>query len=203
MLQLVGMLDSPYVRRVAIALTVLDVPFTHLPLSVFSSFEAFGCINPVVKAPTLVCDDGGVLMDSTLILQWAGTLSPRSLRPQGGPALQRDLRTTGLALAACEKAVQIVYERNLRPEEKQHAPWVARVAGQLRAACDLLEAELASAPLPAHASEIGDAGITSAVAWGFMQMMVPDTVAAAGYPALAAHAEQAERLPAFAALPAR
>ena len=203
MLQLVGMLDSPYVRRVAIALTVLDVPFTHLPLSVFSTFDAFGRINPVVKAPTLVCDGGGVLMDSTLILQWAATLSPRRLQPAGGPALQRELRITGLALAACEKAVQIVYEHQLRPAEKLHTPWLERVSGQLRAACDLLEAEWVSAPLPARASEIGDAGITSAVAWGFMQMMVPDTVAAAGYPALAAHAEQAERLPAFAALPAR
>lgn len=202
-MQLVGMLDSPYVRRVAIALTVLDLPFEHLPLSVFSTFDAFGRINPVVKAPTLVCDDGGVLMDSTLILQWAGTLSPRSLRPQGGPALQRELRLTGLALAACEKAVQIVYERNLRPEAKQHAPWVERVTGQLQAACGLLEAELSRTPLPAPGQDITDAGITTAVAWGFMLMMVPDTVAAAGYPALAAYAEKAERLPAFVASPAR
>ncbi len=203
MTQLVGMLDSPYVRRVAIALTVLDVPFTHLPLSVFSTFDAFGRINPVVKAPTLVCDDGTVLMDSTLILQWAATLSARRLQPVGGPALQRELRLTGLALAACEKAVQIVYEHQLRPAEKLHTPWLERVSGQLLAACDLLEAELVREPLPAPASEIGDAGITSAVAWDFMQMMVPDTVAAAGYSALAAYAEQAERLPAFAALPAR
>lgn len=202
-MQLVGMLDSPYVRRVAIALMVLDVPFTHLPLSVFSTFDAFGRINPVVKAPTLVCDDGGVLMDSTLILQWAATLSPRRLQPPGGAALQRELRLTGLALAACEKAVQIVYERNLRPAEKQHGPWVARVAGQLLAACGLLEAELSRTPLPAPGQDITDAGITTAVAWGFMQMMVPDTVAATGYPALAAYAAQAERLPAFLASPAR
>lgn len=202
-MQLVGMLDSPYVRRVAVALTLLDLPFEPLPLSVFSTFDAFGRINPVVKAPTLVCDDGGVLMDSTLILQWAATLSQRSLRPQGGPALQRDLRLTGLALAACDKAVQIVYERNLRPAEKQHAPWVDRVAGQLLAACALLEAELSRTPLPTPGQDISDAGITMAVAWGFMQMMVPDTVAAAGHPALAAYAAEAERLPAFLASPAR
>lgn len=202
-MQLVGMLDSPYVRRVAIALTVLDVPFTHLPLSVFSTFEAFGRINPVVKAPTLVCDDGGVLMDSTLILQWAATLSPRWLQPAGGPALQRALRLTGLALAVCEKAVQIVYEHQLRPAEKLHTPWLERVSGQLRAACDLLEAELVSAPLPAPASEIGDAGITIAVAWGFMQMMVSDVVPAMHHPVLAAYSGQAEQLPAFVAMPAR
>ena len=202
-MQLVGMLDSPYVRRVAIALTVLDVPFTHQPLSVFSTFEAFGRINPVVKAPTLVCDDGGVLMDSTLILQWAATLSARRLQPAGGPALQRELRLTSLALAACEKAVQIVYEHRLRPAEKLHTPWLERVTGQLQAACGLLEDELSRAPLPAPAQEIGDAGITTAVAWDFMQMMVPDTVQAARYPALVRYSGQAELLPAFAALPAR
>lgn len=202
-MQLVGMLDSPYVRRVAIALTVLDVPFAHLPLSVFSTFEAFGRINPVVKAPTLVCDDGGVLMDSTLILQWAATLSARRLQPAGGAALLRSLRLTGLALAACEKAVQIVYEHNLRPTEKLHAPWLGRVTGQLLSACARLEEEMAREPLPAPTKEIGDAGITIAVAWGFMQMMVPQVVEAARYPTLAAYAEQAEQLPAFAALPAR
>ena len=202
-MQLVGMLDSPFVRRVAIALTVLDVPFTHLPLSVFSTFEAFGRINPVVKAPTLVCDDGGVLMESTLILQWAATQSQRRLQPTGGPALQRELRLTGLALAACEKAVQIVYEHQLRPADKLHAPWLDRVTGQLLAACTLLEDELAREPLPAPAREIGDAGITIAVAWDFLQMMLAQVVKTAHHPALAAHAGQAEQLPAFAAWPAR
>lgn len=36
-----------------------------------------------------------------------------------------------------------------------------------------------------------------------MQSMVADTVLAADHPALAAYAEQAERLPAFLACPAR
>ncbi len=202
-MQLVGMLDSPYVRRVAVSLRLLELPFEHLPLSVFSTFEAFGRINPVVKAPTLVADDGTVLMDSGLILQWAGTLSRHRLQPLGGPALLRDLRLTGLALAACEKAVQRVYEQNLRPADKQHAPWIDRVSGQLLAACGQLEAELAQAPLPVPEQAITDAGVTIAVAWDFMQSMVADTVLAADHPVLAAYAEQAERLPAFLACPAR
>lgn len=35
----------------------------------------------MVKAPTLVCDDGTVLMDSTLILQYAEALAGLSLLP--------------------------------------------------------------------------------------------------------------------------
>ena len=69
-MQLIGMLDSPYVRRVAISLRVLDIPFEHRPVSVFSTFNQFQHINPVVKAPTLVTDDGTVLMDSQLILDY-------------------------------------------------------------------------------------------------------------------------------------
>jgi len=80
-MRLIGMLDSPYVRRTAIALRLLEIPFEHDPLSVFSTFEQFSRVNPVVKAPSLVCDDGTVLMDSGLIIDYAETLAGRSLWP--------------------------------------------------------------------------------------------------------------------------
>lgn len=200
-MQLVGMLDSPYVRRAAISLRLLGVPFEHRSISVFSTFEQFSAINPVVKAPTLVCDDGSVLMDSTLIVDYAQSLSGRSLLPADPARRLRELRFTGLALAACEKTVQIVYERKLRPPEKQHAPWVDRVRGQLAAAYAGLEAEIVKLPAPAGETAIGQAGLTSAVAWGFTQMMVPELVAPADCPSLAAFAADAEKLPAFVALP--
>jgi glutathione S-transferase len=70
MMRLIGMLDSPYVRRVAISLTAVGIPFEHEPLSVFRTYKEFEAINPVVKAPTLVLDDGTVLMESSLILEY-------------------------------------------------------------------------------------------------------------------------------------
>src|ERR1700704_5959291 len=106
-MQLIGMLDSPYVRRVAISLQLLRLPFEHRSVSVFRDFDTFRAINPVVKAPSLVCDDGEVLMDSTLILDLAETLAARrkSLMPAAALERQHALRVIGLALAACEKAV--------------------------------------------------------------------------------------------------
>ena len=62
-MQLIGMLDSPYVRRVAVALIVAKVPFEHRPISLFRHIDAFSAINPLLKAPTLVADDGTVLVD--------------------------------------------------------------------------------------------------------------------------------------------
>ncbi|NWF48390.1 glutathione S-transferase [Hydrogenophaga sp. D2P1] len=201
-MKLIGMLDSPYVRRVAISLQLLDLPFEHQSLSVFRTFDEFSRINPVVKAPTLVCDDGTVLMDSTLILQYAEALThPRSLIPREPAALAHTLRTVGLALAACEKSVQIVYERGLRPAEKQHQPWVARVTGQLLAACDGLEAQLASHPLLLTRTALDQAGVSTAVAWAFIQNMLPEVVPASRYPNLVAFSQAAEALPEFRAAP--
>ena len=84
-MRLIGMLDSPYVRRVAVALKFLGLPFTHESVSVFRHFDHFASINPVVKAPTLVTDAGVVLMDSTLILDYAERLAvaERRLAPVG------------------------------------------------------------------------------------------------------------------------
>ena len=202
-MQLIGMLDSPYVRRVAISLQLLGLPFEHRSISVFRTFDEFARINPVVKAPSLVCDDGEVLMDSTLIIDYAETLAAprRSLMPSDTTARQHALHRIGFALVACEKGVQIVYERNLRPAEKQHEPWLARVRGQLHAACAALEAGQQRRLLRAESGSIDQAGVTVAVVWHFLRMLVPDVVDAAQYPALAAFSAEAERLPAFVAAP--
>jgi len=202
-MQLIGMLDSPYVRRTAISLRLLGIPFEHRSISVFSTFDEFQRINPVVKAPSLVCDDGEVLMDSTLILDYAEAVakSGRTLMPSNLAERQHALRIIGLALAACEKSVQIVYERNLRPAEKQHEPWIARVRGQLLAAYGALEQELQRNPLAATSQTISQAGVTSAVAWQFTQSMLSEIVVAKEYPALQAFSVRAEQLAEFVATP--
>jgi glutathione S-transferase len=201
-MRLIGMLDSPYVRRVAVSLNFMGLPCKNEQTSVFRHFDQFAAINPVVKAPTLVTDDGVVLMESTLILDYLEKLAPgKSLMPATLTDYTHGQRLTGLALAACEKAVQIVYEQNLRPAEKQHQPWLERVGGQLNAAWGAVE------------SEIGDGGawlfgdtplipdITIAVGWQFTRMMVADAVPAPGYPALCRFSARAEALPQFIASP--
>ncbi|AYH43053.1 glutathione S-transferase [Azoarcus sp. DN11] len=202
-MKLIGMLDSPYVRRVVVSLQLLGLHFEHQSLSVFRTFDQFREINPVVKAPTFICDDGEVLMDSTLILQYAEALARpgRSLMPASVPELQHALRVVGLALAACEKSVQIVYERNQRPSEKRHEPWVARLTGQLQAAFDALEQEVKRQPPAMTSATIDQTGVTTAVAWHFTQQMVADVVPAANYPNLVVLSAKAESLPEFLAAP--
>lgn len=194
-MQLIGMLDSPYVRRVAVSLKRLGIPFEHRSLSVFRDFADFSRINPIVKAPTLVTDDGIVLMDSTLILQHIEGFSEKSLMP----AIQKAeaLRLIGLALMACDKTVQIVYERTLRPSEKQHQPWLDRVTTQLQAAYEQLE----NSSDRLTCNPLMQADITTAVAWRFTQLYTADIITPAAYPQLAAFSAQAEALPEFMSTP--
>jgi len=203
-MKLIGMLDSPYVRRCAISMKLMGVPFEHQSLSVFRTFEQFRAINPVVKAPTLICDDGAVLMDSTLILDYVESrvIPEKRLMPADGAARREALRLHGLALAACEKCVQIVYEHNQRPEEKVHAPWLERVTGQANAAFAELERTAAERSTPWLQGEALNASdVMVAIAWRFSQFYNAKVIPDALYPALVAHSERAETLPEFISTP--
>lgn len=199
-MKLIGMLDSPYVRRVAISAKCLGIELEHDLVSVFRHFERFQQINPVVKAPTLVLNDGEVLIDSTLILDYLEALSGKTLLPADLPQRVKALRLIGLGLAACEKAVQLYYERNLRPADIQYQPWVERVEGQLAAAFTALEHELEKHPLPTNGPLQQD-GITLAVAWSFTDLVVPDQIDAQRFPRIAQYTAYAESTQAFISTP--
>ena len=195
-MQLIGMLDSPYVRRVAIALIIAKTPFIHRPISLFRHIDQFSKLNPLLKAPTLLTDDGAVLMDSSVILDYLAGVDPRIAAPSPSKAPERlaALRATGLALTVMEKSVQRHYERVLRPAEKQHEPWVERVMGQLTAGLSALDAELPGSGW--IGGDLGLADITVVCAFGFTH-----AVLAGRYPNLGAFCARAEALPAFRAAP--
>jgi glutathione S-transferase len=203
-MKLIGMLDSPYVRRVAICLKLLKLDFEHQSISVFSTYDQFAKFNPVVKAPTLIADDGRAVMESSVILQYLATLAGPTQRlfPTRSDDALRASRLTGLALAACEKSVQIVYECNVRPVEKRHEPWLERVRAQLLAAYAELEREVGAAALPIAQDQFDAADVTVAVSWHFTQMMLPEIVDKAAHPHLQAFSALAEDLPVFVDTPA-
>ncbi|HVI41229.1 MAG TPA: hypothetical protein VM577_11250, partial [Anaerovoracaceae bacterium] len=145
-------------------------------------------------------DDGQVLIDSTLILDYLEALSGKTLLPTDLPHRVKALRLIGLGLAACEKAVQLYYERNLRPADIQYQPWVERVEGQLAAAFTALEHELQKHPLPTD-GPLQQEGITLAVAWSFTNLVVPDQIDAQRFPRIAQYTAYAEDLQAFISTP--
>jgi glutathione S-transferase len=190
-MHLIGMLDSPYVRRCAILGSHLGLNFQHSSISVFRHMDRFGQINQLYKAPSLIADDGTVLMDSALILRHFEDVAGHSLYPADRVARMKDLRLEGIAIVACDKAVGVEYERK-RPEAQRHAPWMDRIREQLAAALRMFEAEAeftAATPTPGL--------VTGIIAWGFTQFVIPDYVTPTDFPCLAEGAARWEATPLF------
>src|SRR6185295_14046746 len=95
---LIGQFDSPFVRRVGIALTLYGLPFEHRPWSVFGDAEKVRQYNPLFRVPTLVLDDGTALVESGVILDYLDSLVPaeRAMLPGAEPARHRALRIAAL-----------------------------------------------------------------------------------------------------------
>lgn len=201
-MRLIGMLDSPYVRRVAISLDVLGIGFLHEPVSVFTTFEKFKSINPVVKAPTLVLDNGEILMDSSLILQFIERTNSngQTLWSNDNTQLQREIKTVGLALAACDKSVQYIYDTNLKPKSAHHQPWLERVTGQIIAALSLLESEIATREND-FINTFNQENITAAITWQFINSMLPQITNQGSFDKLKALSERMELTACFSKYP--
>jgi len=130
---LIGMFDSPFVRRVAITMKLLDIPFEHGNWSIGRDFDRIREYNPLGRVPTLVTDDGEKLMESAAILDYLDERAgpERALLPRAGRERRQALNLMAMATGAAEKGVLQIYERVFRPEERRHQPWVGRCRTQM------------------------------------------------------------------------
>ncbi len=206
-MMLIGMFDSPYVRRVAVTLKHLEIPFEHANWSVGSDFDRIREYSPLGRVPTLVLDDGTVLTESGAILDalddWVGPA--RALLPPSGAARREALRLMSLAIGAGEKAREQIHERMVRPPEKYHEPWVARCRDQMHGALGVIEADCrARGP---GSWLVGDrmtqADVTVACISTFLGDALDVFNEPSQYPGLVAHSERCESLPGFRATRAR
>lgn len=198
---LIGQYDSSFVRRVGIALTLYGLPFEHRPWSTFGDAERLAAFNPLTKVPTLVLDDGDVLIDSHLILGHIdGLVEPeRRLVPAAEPARRQALKVTALATGAADVGVSLFYERRLH--ETPSPLLVERRTGQLLGALAVLEADRATRDTPCWFGEaIGHADIAVACMLRHMRESLPDVLQHASLPHLEAHAARLEALPTFEAI---
>lgn len=199
---LIGMLDSPFVRRVAVSLKRLGLDYEHGNWSVGRDFERIRQYNPLVKVPTLVLDEGEVLSDSAAILDHLDDLAgpERALLPASGAVRRQALQLMVLATGACEHARDLLYERAMRPPEKQYEPWCERRRLQLQGAVAEMERRVAArADQPwLLGATLTQADITVACAFAFLvdTRTVPE---AGAYPALQQHSRRCEQLAEFQA----
>jgi glutathione S-transferase len=186
---LVGQYDSPFVRRVGISLRILGYDYEHDQRSVFGDFDSMRQTNPLGRIPSLVLDDGTVLIDSAAILDWLDQeVGPeRALLPPAGPARQLALQVMALATGLVDKAGAGAYERMIRPPAYRWPEWIARLRTQATGALAALAAE----PWPEEAP-LDQAQITTACALRYVQMADPELLPAGRYPSLDALSRRLE-----------
>jgi glutathione S-transferase len=196
-MQLIGQYDSPFVRRVAIAMARYGVAFEHLPWSVFADADRLGGVNPLGRVPVLVLDDGEVLTESSAILEYLDERvgEPAALLPRSGPSRRRGLQACALATGLADKAVSLFVERRLQGTRQV---WVARCQTQIRRVLDALERDRSSAATPWWLGDsLSHADVALGCALRFTREAHPDLFSAEPYPALLTHGERCEALPEF------
>lgn len=190
---LIGQYDSPFVRRVGIALRIYDIAFEHRTWSAFGDSDKIRQYNPLTRVPTLVLDDGDVIVDSHAMLDYLdGLVGPdRAMFPQVEPARHRAIKIAMLATGLGDKAVSLFYEKRLH--DVASAIWIERCRSQISGALEALERDRAGRSGRYWISErIGHADVAVAAVMRFLTEAHPGVVDPAAYPALAAHCRRLE-----------
>lgn len=196
---LIGMFDSPFVRRVAISMKLLGIPFEHRNWSVGKDQADIRRYNPLGRVPTLVLDDGEALIESSAILDYVDETvgAGRALLPQHGAERRLALKLMSIATGAADKGVVQLYEGAFRPAEKRHEPWVERCRSQMNEG--LAELDRYAAALDGKGWLLGaqmtQVDITVACAATFLHEALG--LDATRYPALMRQVSRCEALPAF------
>ncbi len=196
---LIGQYDSPFVRRVAIALRLYEMPFEHRPWSTFGDAAKVAAFNPLMRVPTLVLNTGEALLESHAILDALDQLAPPAIvmMPAGGAERREAMRVCALATGLADKAVSLFYEGAIHKRETQ--VWVDRCQSQI-AGC-LRELEVSRAKHDSawwFGPSIGHADIAVGCVLRFLGDAHPGLFdLAEGWPLLAAHAARCETLDVF------
>ena len=196
---LIGLLDSPFTRRVAIALALRGIAFEHRAWSVGADFDRIREYSPLGRVPVLVFDDGEVLMESSSILDWIEhETDGDALLPATGAARREAMRLMGLASGAADRGVAMVLERLFHAEDKRSDALLARSQTQIDGAMAALDAACAARDgqwLVSDAMTLAD--ITVACYATYLKDAVP--LELSRWPALAAFVARCEALDVFRA----
>lgn len=196
-MMLVGQFDSPFVRRVAIALHHYGHPFERQVLSVFKDFDAVLAINPMGKVPSLILDDGDTLFDSRAIIDYLDEMAPaeRRLTPAEQPQRRRILQIEVVGVTLAEKIYERGIEHNRRAPGTSDPAWRKRLERQISSTCEWLEDRRSGAWF--FEGGFSRADLAVAVAMQYLERVLPMVQSVVRYPRLQAHRLRCESREAF------
>ena len=135
--------SSPFVRKIRIGASVLglDGEIRIEPADTMNPADSVRQQNPLGKIPALVLEDGTVLFDSRVILEYLDHRAGGGrIIPTEASARFSALRVQALADGIMDASVLLVYEGRWRPPERHEPKWVDLQAGKVARALTALEA---------------------------------------------------------------
>jgi glutathione S-transferase len=195
---LIGRYFSPFVRRVGTALAHYGIEFEHRPLrAAGDEQDVIRESSPLGRVPVLILDNGDVLSDSALILDYLDTLAPRSasLVPHTGEEDRfRFLNALSVATGAAEKSIAVFSELG-RPEERRHGPALEKASQQTRDGLGWLEARVTGPWM--WGESLTHLDVSTVCYWDFIRIGVPGLFATLDCPRIADIAARTGELDAF------
>jgi glutathione S-transferase len=197
-MKLVGPYISGFTRRTAITMKLLGIPFDHLDLDAYTQKEEIRRYSPMGKVPALVLDNGETLIDSAGVIDVLHEMAGpgKALIPPSGAPRLKALQLLGIGLNIYPKLTAL-YEENLRPKSHQLQSAFEGLAEQAIIGLKLLEAQTGDGWYVNNT--LSQADVMAVVCYqasaGFI---LPDHVNAKNFPRLAALAERAMKIDAFA-----
>ena len=156
---------SPFGRKVKLALGILGLE-NDVTIEKADPTDANDSIrqqNPLGKIPALILEDGTVLYDSPVILDYLDTRAGGGkIVPQDANARFKSLTLQALCDGILDAGILLVYEGRWRPPEMAVQKWIDHQTGKVTRALEALEAS------PPALTEIPCVGqITLACALGY------------------------------------
>ena len=189
--------SSPFVRKIRIAANVLglDRDIAIEPADTMNAGDSVRQQNPLGKIPALLLEDGTVLFDSRVILEYLDHRAGGGrIVPSDAGARFAALRLQALADGLMDASVLLVYEGRFRPAERHEPKWLDHQSGKIARALAALEA---TPPALSTTPDVGQ--IALACALGYRDFRFEGTWRRE-HPRLVAWLDRfAARVPAFAA----
>jgi glutathione S-transferase len=175
---------SPFARKARIALLEKGLAFETVIDNPWLPATGMPQVNPLGKVPALVLDDGSVVHDSSVIVEYLETLDrPPRLLPEPGALRVAHRQIEAIADGVCDAVVLIVLERAREPARRS-AEWIARQQRKVEGGIAELERLLAGRDA-FTAFGFGLAEIATGCALGYLDLRLPEYGWRPGAPGLA------------------
>ncbi|MBI3230686.1 MAG: glutathione S-transferase N-terminal domain-containing protein [Burkholderiales bacterium] len=166
-MKLIGSLTSPYVRKARIVLAEKKLDYTFELDNVWAEGSKAALANPLGKVPCLIMEDGAVLHDSRVIVEYLDTLTPVcKLLPANGRERAEVKCWEALADGVLDAGVLVFLEKLLRAPEQQSQVWIDRQMSKINAGLKQMSHDLAEqAFCTGNHYSLADVAVGCALGW--------------------------------------